>query len=441
MFIRKFNSFVRGRFRWLASFVVVFIVISAGCDKGEETVYTPEPEPTELVCLYTKQWQISAFYLNAAGAIADNGLLREYYQSAEDLKLLRLFCTRFHESLNTGEELYIARQTALSLYNFASGREMNDGVKTEWLRSIGVEREYVDPYDGYLDRFTVTGFDPLQVSCENAIYVLEANSFRIPEFGSDTAERVELFLYRDAFGREFINSWLNENAGESISFIEFPRTRTRYRNDGDLEMSYSRADTNVIRLKDTSDHLHRYVYLLMWTRGRWSWSDDGFAEYIAEIVMPFSYSRDFYERGVSEVGFERLFFSEEQSKTAGSLALERYFYFTGNSEILPLDMRAFYDAHAAVMQSELGDTLREEGVGTWLTPLNEIYRMWRPEYLLNPGNVLSLAEAASFIAYLVDAYSFETALMISGQANPDYAAVFGKDYEELYGDWVAYLNR
>jgi hypothetical protein len=126
-----------------------------------------------------------------------------------------------------------------------------------------------------------------------------------------------------------------------------------------------------------------------------------------------------FEEYYFDSGFGDLFFfDEEKSLTADPLIRERYVRYTGDDGYAALNMRALFDAVSAILTSDNGGFFREGGIP-----------------------YLGIVESVSFIAYLVDVYSFETVIFMVGKENPDLVAIFGKDYETLRSEWIEYLNR
>ncbi|MCL1820952.1 MAG: hypothetical protein FWG36_09910 [Oscillospiraceae bacterium] len=425
---------------------IYYFVVYDNTPNDYETIFNSLLEDSRLSS--SEKWLATAVNQNALGGEPNVDMLANYYQTADNLNLLRLFDTRFAEQLNTDDELNIATHTAQSIARHiidtkgadALFNPLSDIDRNVWLQSIGVEREYADPYGGYLDRYSVTDFNPLKITSNEAFYTIEPFSFdRVPAFEFDTAERIELFLYREAFGKEYIMNWLRENSAEGFSVVIPPVVQLQYRTDKDALTS--KVGKRTITLNRTADHLHEYVHtILPLTLGVLAWNNEGFAEYLAEFITPFSYKKEFYEILYKEYSLGDIFFFEEQSKAADALIRERYIRYTGNNDIVPLDMRSLYDAVSSVMTSDVGDFLREDCI-LLLKPIIQILNLQRPEAIADPGNKLSYLEAASFIAYLCDTYSLETTIQIARKENPDMLAVFGKDYNTLLGDWIEFLNR
>jgi len=199
-------------------------------------------------------------------------------------------------------------------------KPLSDDYKTGWLRSIGVDREYIDPYDGYLDIYTVTGLNPLVVACSDASYRLDTYSWdRLPEFGFDTASRMENFLHREAHGKEYIINWLLENAGEQFQLVYYPLVRPiTYNNDQSLYRS--RVVGYRVYIRDVESSLHEYIHVIL--RGPVAWQFEGLAEFLSKIVYPYSYIKEYSEGW--DYGLGANFFSREAEDEYEELLLERY---------------------------------------------------------------------------------------------------------------------
>ena len=429
--------------------VEMFVDVAEGDEEDDyKTAFSViETDPRFLA---SDQWLIQTVTDYSLGFEPDIDSLVRYYLAAEDFKMLYLFDLRFHENLTTAEEFSIARQTAQSLARYlyeergedALFEPLSDTDRNGWLQSIGIERAYFDPYNGYLDEYRVISNHPLKIKSENATYNINDNFIvedqDIESFSFDTAERIELFLYRDAFGKEYLMNWLKENAGEGFKEVA-PPIRIEYLLDSSYNIST--AGGGIIRLNSVWPYLHEYVHIIFPVRGREGsmiWNVEGFAEYLSEMVAPFPYAFMSREDRIKEYGFGATYFSGEQAEVAEPLIRERYLSYIETEEIISLDPRLVYDAITAVLMSDVGAYLLE-GCGPRLLPINQ--RSINKRDQKNPGNELSYYGAASFVAWLIDIYSLETAIQIARPANPDLVSIFGKDYEELRNEWLAYLNR
>ncbi|MCL2031643.1 MAG: hypothetical protein FWG93_08880, partial [Oscillospiraceae bacterium] len=397
---------------WIMGLFVLMAGALPGC------FFSSAPAPPDERLASAEAWVAAGVAANAAGVKPDLEILADYYRSAEELGLLRLFCTRFDESLNTAGELEIAAWTAQSLARYieetkgfdALFEPIEDADKTGWLRRIGVERVYADPYEGYLDRYTVTGFDPLVVHCDDALYILEPYAGSLPSLGFDTAARMETFLYREAHGKEYILDWLRANAGAEISRLLPLDSQVTYRNNPRAARSETRrgAVYKSITLHNPSPHLHEYIHLI--TGRSYLWARKGIAEYLSALVYPMSYEADLND----EYGLGRFLADAQTEDRYGPFIRERYARYTGREAEAPFDVRALFDAVSAALASDEEGLLRQDNVFR-LRPLPEVY----PEDLIvgqrvSPGDMMSSLEAASFIAFLTDTYAFETVIQMIG---------------------------
>ena len=382
-------------------------------------------------------WVQEAVLQGAADARPDFSVLTAFYESADDLAMLRLFPTRFCDSMNTDDELAIAAQTAHSLANFilqnmgvkALFEPVTDEVKTEWLHSIGVMREYTDPYEGYLDALIVTGLNPLVAEYENATFTLYAYADPYsPALGFDTAARIESFLFREMHGIEYINGWLAENAGSNYNLVVIPN-QVKYLNGADIRYGYADRRRQTVYHANTIGHLHEYIHIIL---SRYpGWRSEGFAVYLSEIVYPYHYRRILFE----EYGLG-VYLGDDSIEKYGAFIREQYARYSGGVLEYPHDMRALIDTFALALLSDEDDGHLSD------------YFIFMPIYKLDNlsltgddiGNEMSRYEAASFIAFLSDVYSFETTLRMV-ETWVSLESIFGKSYDELRSDWIAWLNR
>ena len=90
------------------------------------------------------------------------------------------------------------------------------------------------------------------------------------------------------------------------------------------------------------------------------------------------------------------------------------------------DFRLYTDAHARV----------ELDADTYKT-LGDVYKIVSKTDCNAVGSELSYEQATSLVIYLVDTYGIEKVL--DAYHSQDIEETFGKGYEELKSDWLAYL--
>ena len=69
--------------------------------------------------------------------------------------------------------------------------------------------------------------------------------------------------------------------------------------------------------------------------------------------------------------------------------------------------------------------------------LGEVYKLVNKTDCNAVGNELSYEQATSLVLYLVDNYGIEKVL--EAYRSQDIETVFGKGYQDLKTDWLAYL--
>jgi len=394
-----------------------------------------------------EHWVQAAVLLGASGTEPDIGMIAAYYGAVDDFAMLRLFATRFCKTLNSDDELAISEHTALSLAAYlieyenvdALFEHVSDLVKTGWLHSIGVYREYIDPYEGYLDSMVITGLNPLVARTDKSSFNLNTFSFRAAILGFDTAARMENFLFRELHAQEYILNWLQENAGDSFSFVHIPDF-VRYHANSTYTRSSADPDRQVIYLNSAFGHLHEYVHIIFQDGSSskgigGTWRQEGLAQYLADVIYPHNYETMAFK----EYGIDR-FVSGDSLEKYGVFIYEKYSLYTGNELSYPPDIRALYDAlsYALMLSDDDDEDLIRRHFIFW--PINKYphasYR-FEDDTL---GNMLSYIEAASFIAFLADTYTFEKTLRLTN-TRVCIEDIFGKSYVELHSEWIDWLKR
>ena len=382
-------------------------------------------------------WVKAAILSGAEGIEPDVNMLTEFYETTNDFSILRLFAARFCDSLNTEDELNISSNTALSLSNYLLQNEgvyklfqpVSDSDRTKWLESIGVFREYTDPYEGYLDSFIISGLNPLIAETEGARFDLATYSVPRSDIqGFDTAEKMEYFLYREMHGKNYIVNWLNENAGDNISQVIIP-AKIRYLSRPNIIRNSAYWVTQDININSSmSAHLHEYIHIILrHTSTSSNWRSEGLADFLT-FIYPYNYRRIFFE----EENFLFMLSDNGDDKYV-DIIKETYYKYTGNELKSFPDMRALSDAYS---YTYLTNTDGRLNLYLYFRPFYQVYNESRDV----DGSELSYALSPSFIAYLTDIYSFETVLQLN-ESWVSVDSIFGKSYDELKNDWILWLTR
>lgn len=368
------------------------------------------------------------------GEEVDESKLRDYYNETEDMSLLGLTGVRFYKEWNNEEQIQLAKDTATSLMAYLVDIDRKDMVliqgltrkiKEEWLQSIGVEKNYENPYEGELNQLKYSKSEeyPLIITSNAANYYIQASE----EFL--TSREIEKFLYKDIIGRKDILNYLKENAMENFKNINH-EVKAEYYFLGDADkLGGLTLPGGRIQLYRPMAHLHEYVHCLTGeTSSDKKWMQEGFAEYLSIVVVPDNY--------MVEIDFANI--DPNMLSDDGEfweIAFNYYKNKGGSFEEDAINRRLYVDAYAYV-------TLNTQGSWTkGYTPIGNMYDATSKE--LVQGNELSYLQACSFTAYLIDNYSLDNYLSyyLGTQRNASFEEYFGGAYEEIKTKWIEYISK
>ncbi|WIV11695.1 hypothetical protein [Proteiniborus sp. MB09-C3] len=387
----------------------------------------------------TEPWIIHGLSDYVFGEKKDNAYLTDYYKSTDDMSILGLFGGRFYEEWNTEDEIKIAKDTASSLVKYLIennsveeliSQNVDIDFKRDWLKSIGVDREYENRYEGEFKnlRYSKSRDYSMIIQSDTAEYNM------IPIEDASTGAEIEKFIYKDQQGRSYILKYLKENAPENFSYVRKNEKPSYYfLSDPMLKniRSYALENGYISLGNKAIDHLHEYSHILIWPLyNSFHWQHEGIAEYLSMVVCPENY--------FIEISFDEELVSKDLTEFPEYylLALEYYINHDGSIKIDNIDRRLWSDGLAyATLNSE----------GNWVRGYMPIYEFYKhiggvKKY---EGNELSYIQAASFTAYLIDNYSLDIFLEFckNGSGADGFKRIFGVAYSEVKENWLEYLNR
>ena len=213
-----------------------------------------------------------------------------------------------------------------------------------------------------------------------------------------------------------------------------PDLMLRYYARSVYNYSFTYPERQVIHLANAGGHLHEYVHLILQDRGRTgAWREEGLAQYLSTVIYPYTYELVLFQ----EYGIHR-YISDESLDKYGELIYELYTLYTGNELSHPPDIRALYDAFSYVLiLSDDDGWLRRYRIFWPIHQDRNVNDIFEDDII---GNMMSYVEAASFIAFLADIYSFETTLRLT-ETWVSIDDIFGKSFNELRNEWIDWLKR
>ncbi|MDY6868564.1 MAG: hypothetical protein SVT56_11820 [Chloroflexota bacterium] len=399
-----------------------------------------------------EHWIKAGLATLAVGKQPDQDTLSEWYQTTDDLDMTSLFIARFNPVWATADELEIARMSAASLLQFVLEEEqipadqlikqLDNGVRTRWLESIGVERVVSYPYDGHFTGFNYSQSEDcnLIVDAENLHFCLNAQP---GQAYLDEVSEVEFLIDNTFYGRKALIEYIRSNA-PSVSHL-MNTSETIQIEVIDFPGPGAVTQVNTIKLKDSAvfySPLHEMVHTFDWNKALFHkqeyWLLEGSAEYLGTLLPIYQQSEkraifeDLNDRELSQGVSYWYDLDEEQLSTAEAWYLAQGGELENEDAI---DPRLFVDAVAfATMYRDALGGVRGFPIGAKLEILKPNLNLTGIE-----GLELSYTQAASFVGWLSDTYSLDRVLDVYVNQAED-GKLDGKRYEELKTEWLADLQ-
>lgn len=369
------------------------------------------------------------------GEEPDRDNLREYYSKTEDISVLSLFGARFYEGWNTDEEIRIAKDTATSLVSYLveQGKEefiLSQAVtaeKNEWLKSIGVERIYENPYefaDNLIDFSKSKEYSLIMYSDEANYYLTSIDSL-------STTQAVEEFIYKDYEGRKYILDYLEENAPNNFQYIQTDVKPEYFISSTEPIFGGITVTSGKITLWFPFAHLHEYVHVItgLSAGAHKLWMNEGLAEYLSRIIYPNNYPVQVDFEGITPDNLP-------DSPEFYRIGMQYYKDQGGKFPPEEIDRRLYMDAivYGSALESKVDESVAAGSIA-------RIYGV--NDFDKEGGNELTYKQAASFTAYLIDEFSLDTYLdyYIGARRGESFEEVFGITYEDAKEDWIEYFQR
>lgn len=366
------------------------------------------------------------------GDVVDDERLRQYYASAEDLNLLSLSVPYFLPDFATEEELAIARDTAISLCQYAvehHGYEAllaDDGVtlRRAWL---GVERGYDDPYHQALQNYRFCA------SAQHTAIAVNGYGHSVylkPMEDMTTAHDLCMFLCDMVKGPETLFALLDEQSSEYADLI-----RSRYEEEmriycGNNDGSYAVPEHREIRLALAAGFMHELGHVLVppvnganaYTT---MWQYEGLCNYLNYEVYPFYAVKWQYHQALHL--FKDMEVPQSPNHPFMIRAVEMYLRNAPLPECVEQTEPMLYVQTMALVPLLYPD---DAAGSAWAKSIQDFYQGLRSEN----GNELTDMQACALTDYLIDRWGLTTFLTFC-QGEESFEDAFGITYAEANEAW------
>ena len=360
----------------------------------------------------------------------NNDEIKEYLSREENLPVLNLFYPRLSEKYSDKED---AEMFAQILASFATetiqetglehylGEPATEKAVNDWLRKIGSDIRYVDGSLNYMNQLEFHGDNTydLNITCGNVTY-LSKNL----KSAFDSVSELEDMIVWEIKTRDALEQYLKENSASSPMFD--PAFRLTYDFVADtsgISFTYSKDNSaeicfyRIFKEALTHELAHAFVGTVNPDK---RWMNEGVAEFLAMAVFSWP-SKDAY---CNEI---------RNRADTGSLYIDNYIKIEGVPEdiedvnmstVIDANVYAYWCGDDELQFSKIAKTLSELGAAG----------------SSDPGGELSYWEAESFVAYLIENYSFEDTWNCM-TSDLSFEEVYGKPYNLLKKDWTLNIRK
>lgn len=390
-----------------------------------------------------ERWQGVGLAGCAFGVDVDETALSAWYADDQHDDMLTMFPAYFVEAFSTPEELCMAEQTAIALFGYmveqvgvdvALAADASAHVQG-WLSSIGVERDYADPYAGVLDGYTWT---------HNQFYALIGTSpkgdvFKLNplEYDMTTPRQVRQALCELELGVDVILAGVKQNAPDWYDRLaknyEAPITYEFKENNNASVTHFTNRRVDVgaaVSLIHETAHMMTPCKIDRISRYMDQWKAEAIAEYLTLTYYPCLSEKETVWNYLQEEAILALDDPEERAYWEKSREVYlRYAPLPQNPEDVNAELYWRADVMAIQeLEMELR-TISDVYSGAGSASLDEVN-----------GNELSYIEGEWLASYLINRYGLSTFLHYCLDEGVTFAEAFGMPYQEAKADWLQHRS-
>jgi len=304
-------------------------------------------------------------------------------------------------------------------------KEKRIQYKSEYLRSLGLDMDYlqqpeVEHFFANM-KFSSTETYPYIMSFDNVTY-------HFKDFGEGSPSLYNAYLYNNTAALHKMIAYLKDNGLD-----ENLNTERDFKYYMILDVgshSQTKYATGDIIINDGASTLHEAMHAMGIYDLSNIWLGEGICDYFGKILC----FNDQATSSVMQIMRNAAAGAYDEREAAGDIAAaywkKAYSRYTSEGGLLTnlssFDMRLYTDCLAAL-----------DGEGVYFETIGEVYEKINGRYE-GTGGELTYNQAASFVAYLADAYGIKE--VMRAYRTQDIEEVFGKNYEELKKEWILYLE-
>ena len=386
---------------------------------------TPE-DPFEMLRSSGEEW--ISYGLAAYENDKEVENLKEFFSDRANMTYLTLYDHFF--TYDKTKSVPIAEALFAFIYDKYGAEAVLDlekrcEYKSEYLKSLGLEIEYtnapeVEAFLASMDFSSNTTYKYI-ISFDNVTYYFK-------DFGAGSPTQYHGFLYYSTTGLfEMIDYLKSNNLNEGLDTERKFNYYMTFDGSGYNKTLYSNGNMYI---NDSYSTLHEAVHAMGITKNDNIWLSEGICNYFGKQLGFIDQIAASYIQLLTMA--KQGYFDEQANAGNAQYVLYKRVYedYTTRGgkmdSVDTFDFRLYTDAHARV----------ELDADTYKT-LGYVYKLVNKTDCNAVGRELSYEQATSLVLYLIDNYGIEKVL--EAYHSQDIKTTYGKGYEDLKANWLAYL--
>ena len=298
--------------------------------------------------------------------------------------------------------------------------------KTAYLRSLHLNMSYSQPNE--VEQLFIS-VDFSSTEEHPYIFTFGNATYYFADFDDGYISQYHGFLYYNTVGLGKMTDYIR--SVDTIDLFDTERHFNFYMTFEKVPYS-STSPSGDMKINDSSAALHEAVHAMGIRGGSQMWLAEGLCDYFGKMMGFNDQITSAYVQSLmlTDLGYYDAAAESGNDSARFNQALLAHFKERGGqyTTIVDFDLRLRFDC-TALTEMELG----------MYSTLGDAWEAINQKESTHVGGELSYAQAASFVAYLIDTHGLETVL--KAQATQNIPSAFGKEYESLKAEWLAYLQK
>ncbi len=395
-------------------------------DSTTETPTEKPADPFESLRSSGEEWISYGLAAYENGKQAEN--LKEFFSDRANMTYLTLYDHFF--TYDKAKSVPVAEALFAFVYDKYGAEavlnlEKRCEYKSEYLKSLGLEIEYTNAPEA---EALLASMDFSSNATYKYIISFDNVTYYFKDFGAGSPTQYHGLLYFNTVGLYKMLNYLEEN--ELDEGLDTNREFHYYMLFDGSGYSQTQFPSGNMYINDFSNALHESVHALGIRKNGNIWLSEGLCNYFGKSL---GFNDQIAASYMQLLTMAKQGYFDEQANAGNAQYIlykkvyEDYTTRGGKMDSVDtFDFRLYTDVNARVeLETDFFNTI------------GDTYKLVNGKDYDGVGAELSYNQATSLVLYLVDTYGIEEVL--DAYHSQDVVETFGKGYEELKSDWLAYL--